>query len=642
MVDDSVRFDIRARDRSGAAFASANRGAVGLARNLRNLGRAGGAALAAVGGTAVVRQINATVQAVAALGDTADRVNVSAEALQAYRFALEENGGEARQMDDSLQRLNRRLGLAADGAGPAVSAFRQLGVEVRDANGQVREVDPVFREVVQRLSEVGTAAETAALASAFFGEDSGPKLVPLLNQGIAGLERYEQQARELGIVLEEDLVDSAQVTAREFQRIIDQMTVKFQELVVGGVNAAKALGEAFSPDERGSGVQALRDQLEQTTNLVGSMEAALQRIEEGPAEGRRPERIRQIENTLFRARMEASGLADLIRSLERAPAATETTGDTGGAGGAGLTTQAQGVLDNLRFQAEQLARNAEQQRIYNELRAAGVELDSAAGQEIAALVGQLQAATDAETAATEAAREAAAHQREVEALYRATRTPLELYNAELERLNGLLRENVIDEDLHGRAVEMAGERLAQQTEKARELGDVFSGPLDQAIRGNIRSFEDLGRVALSVLSDIISQTIRAQAAMGGGGGGAGGGFDFGTIFTAVAGFFGFQHGGRFTVGGSGGPDSQFVPLMLSPREEVEIRTPAQARAAAANDNRGTIIIENNIDARGADPASAARIEGAVDRIRDATLAAVIETSNQGGAMAFATGRRRRR
>ncbi|MGH7393663.1 MAG: hypothetical protein ACREM3_30040, partial [Candidatus Rokuibacteriota bacterium] len=46
--------------------------------------------------------------------------------------------------------------------------------------------------------------------------------------------------------------------------------------------------------------------------------------------------------------------------------------------------------------------------------------------------------------------------------------------------------------------------------------------------------------------------------------------------TAIRGLFGFQHGGSFTVGGSGAPDSQLVAFRASPGEQVTVAPPGQA------------------------------------------------------------------
>lgn len=52
---------------------------------------------------------------------------------------------------------------------------------------------------------------------------------------------------------------------------------------------------------------------------------------------------------------------------------------------------------------------------------------------------------------------------------------------------------------------------------------------------------------------------------------------------------GFASGGSFTVGGSGGSDSQLVRFMASPDEQVTIRTPAQQRAANGG---GSVTVVN--------------------------------------------------
>jgi tape measure domain-containing protein len=44
---------------------------------------------------------------------------------------------------------------------------------------------------------------------------------------------------------------------------------------------------------------------------------------------------------------------------------------------------------------------------------------------------------------------------------------------------------------------------------------------------------------------------------------------------------GFENGGQFRVGGSGGPDSQLVAFRATPNETVSVRTPGQDRAAGA-------------------------------------------------------------
>jgi TP901 family phage tail tape measure protein len=65
------------------------------------------------------------------------------------------------------------------------------------------------------------------------------------------------------------------------------------------------------------------------------------------------------------------------------------------------------------------------------------------------------------------------------------------------------------------------------------------------------------------------------------------------LIGGIAGAFGFQHGGAFTVGGSGGPDSQLVGFRATPGERVTVSTPEQMRSGRALVQQ-TIIVQGSI------------------------------------------------
>lgn len=98
----------------------------------------------------------------------------------------------------------------------------------------------------------------------------------------------------------------------------------------------------------------------------------------------------------------------------------------------------------------------------------------------------------------------------------------------------------------------------------------------------------------SIFADITRLAVRQSITKpladwigGNAGGGAGflgnllspngsGGGGFGSIFSGLGSLFGFENGGNFTVGGSGGPDSQMVAFKATPGEEVYVRPKGQA------------------------------------------------------------------
>jgi tape measure domain-containing protein len=129
--------------------------------------------------------------------------------------------------------------------------------------------------------------------------------------------------------------------------------------------------------------------------------------------------------------------------------------------------------------------------------------------------------------------------------------------------------------------------LARMIQQSNELGtqvsdlvvDSFNRATDSIVNFaktgelNVREFfaslfEQLLRLTTNQL---FSQLL---SGMGGGGGFGGLGSLFGGL-GGLGGLFGFKEGGSFTVGGSGGPDSQLVAFKASPGEQVDIKTPQQ-------------------------------------------------------------------
>jgi len=89
----------------------------------------------------------------------------------------------------------------------------------------------------------------------------------------------------------------------------------------------------------------------------------------------------------------------------------------------------------------------------------------------------------------------------------------------------------------------------------------------------------------------------------------------------------FEDGGEFTVGGTGGKDSQVVSFKASPEETVKISKPSQSKGGQAPIN---ITFEQNIVADGADSEKLqAELPGLLDQARKSAVADVIMLRDKG-------------
>jgi lambda family phage tail tape measure protein len=145
-------------------------------------------------------------------------------------------------------------------------------------------------------------------------------------------------------------------------------------------------------------------------------------------------------------------------------------------------------------------------------------------------------------------------------------------------------------------------------------------------------FKDFAR---SIIADLIRIQIQSQLAgmfrfFGGFGGGQGTGS--GTS-GGVGGPPAFATGGNFTVGGSGGTDSQLVSFRATPGERVQVTTPGQQSG-------GITVINNNNFSLGVKETVRAEIMGLMPQITDQTKASVQTAIERGGSMSRSVGRRR--
>ena len=127
-----------------------------------------------------------------------------------------------------------------------------------------------------------------------------------------------------------------------------------------------------------------------------------------------------------------------------------------------------------------------------------------------------------------------------------TRDQLALIEANVGAQQALGRAQEESREAERERAAAAAQANREEEAAVRQIAFTIDGVLDQAIRGHIRSWEDLGRVAVRALQDILSNAIRTQSALGGGGGG--GGVAAGGLGALLSGALSL-----FSLGGGPGP-----------------------------------------------------------------------------------------
>ena len=143
--------------------------------------------------------------------------SMSTDSLQEFQYMAGLTDTDLSTITGSMSKLTRSMGEMAK-SGEASDAMKQLGVNIYDANGQLKAADEVFLEVIDRLGMMESGTQRDALAMEIFGK-SAQELNPLIETGRAGIEAYAQEAHDMGAVLDQDALGSLGAMDDSFVRL---------------------------------------------------------------------------------------------------------------------------------------------------------------------------------------------------------------------------------------------------------------------------------------------------------------------------------------------------------------------------------------------------------------------------------------
>ena len=225
MANKKVKFTLTAVDKTKAAFDKVTKGLKGVGSVAggvtKGVAKVGLAATAAA--TALAALVKVNVDFMDKLGKTANKLGIEVEFLQAMRFAAEQTGVKVEALDMGLQRFIRRAAEAAKGTGESKRAFQQLGIQLKDNDGNLRDIRDILFDVADGLENTKNSGERVRLAFKFF-DSEGVSLVSTLKEGADGLREFEEQAENLGIIISKQSIAKAEMFADSLNVLKKQIT----------------------------------------------------------------------------------------------------------------------------------------------------------------------------------------------------------------------------------------------------------------------------------------------------------------------------------------------------------------------------------------------------------------------------------
>lgn len=203
----------------------------------------GGGGIAGLLGAAslagAVEQVRGAASSISELAAEAEKAGVSFESFQELKYAAEQNKVSVDALSDGLKEMQLRADeFILTGKGSSAEAFQRLGYSAEQLKEKLKDPVSLFEQIIDRLKKFDKEAQIR-ISDEVFGGTGGEQFVRFLGEGKKSIEESRSEARDLGIVMSNDLGKKAQDLDKQFNIIA---TVIDQRVKGAVVSVADAIG----------------------------------------------------------------------------------------------------------------------------------------------------------------------------------------------------------------------------------------------------------------------------------------------------------------------------------------------------------------------------------------------------------------
>ena len=259
MANQKYKIELTALDKTKKAFSNVKKG-------LGGIGKAAGGAAAGVlkvglaataAATAVSLVAKKSFDFADAIGKVSTRTGIATDTVQAFQIAAVESGSSVEIANKSLEKFTRSVGDAQRGLKTQADIFKDLGVEIEDANGNTKDMDTLLREVSDGMAGLQSQSEKATVAANLFGR-AGIQVVDVLDNGGAAFDAYIQKAKDYGLILSESGIrqsekfnDTLSFITRQIQTVTAAVSIAFLPILQNLATSFKELTASTVAGEDG-------------------------------------------------------------------------------------------------------------------------------------------------------------------------------------------------------------------------------------------------------------------------------------------------------------------------------------------------------------------------------------------------------
>ncbi|GBU23819.1 hypothetical protein R83H12_00437 [Fibrobacteria bacterium R8-3-H12] len=252
-------------------------------------------------------------------------IGVASDSIIGLRHAAELSNVGAEQMDKNMVKLSKTIADAAGGSKSASEAFGKMGIEVKNADGSVKNSEQVLMEMADTFQKLPPGAQRATLAMDVFGKQ-GANMVSMLKDGSGALKQMSDDGKlaagDIDSIAKtmQDLKDAGTDAKAAMQGFI--ATLADNGIMQMAIQSVKDLSKAFLEWRKASKAEDEIEKNQQLKNLANATGDYYKKLKEvGDLEGKLREEVqgtaayKKMAENIEKAKKEADKLGTSISKL---------------------------------------------------------------------------------------------------------------------------------------------------------------------------------------------------------------------------------------------------------------------------------------------------------------------------------------
>lgn len=215
-------------------------------------------------GAAAVALAGSTAKYAVEVDNISRRTRFATDTTQQWMYVTDQLNTSMDAVERTGKAFVSRIGQIERGSGEAAEAFEALGLSLYTSDGQLRQTEDLYFDIVRALSGVENETQRNVYANALFGR-SFAEMNNILDAGQDEITRLMDRSKELNLVMSGESIEAA----KEYSDMMGELKMQFGALTREiGMEFIPILKQDLIPYVQDTVIPAMRKKVDQLKDMI--------------------------------------------------------------------------------------------------------------------------------------------------------------------------------------------------------------------------------------------------------------------------------------------------------------------------------------------------------------------------------------